>query len=224
MPVAEKNSYSEHESRSPSRSKSQSRSRSRSYTPSRSRSGSRGRNARHNRHRRSTSRDRRRSRRRSRSRSRRRSRSHSRSRSPFSSRRRHIASRENPPPTRCLGVFGLSTYTTERDLHQFFSKWGAIEDVHLVYDHPSGRSRGFGFVYFEKTEDAVMAKDQASGVELDGQRVRVDFSITKRPHTPTPGIYMGRKSYRDDFHRGRGYYDRRRSRSGSYSPRRVKNA
>ncbi|KHJ48305.1 hypothetical protein D918_01576 [Trichuris suis] len=67
-----------------------------------------------------------------------------------------------------------------------------------------------------------MAKEQASGVELDGQRVRVDFSITKRPHTPTPGIYMGqlRKSYRDDFHRGRGYYDRRRSRSGSYSPRR----
>ncbi|KFD54112.1 hypothetical protein M513_04889 [Trichuris suis] len=92
---------------------------------------------------------------------------------------------ENPPPTRCLGVFGLSTYTTERDLHQFFSKWGVIEDVHLVYDHPSGRSRGFGFVYYERTEDAVMvvallpffqyaynlfqAKEQASGVELDGE-------------------------------------------------------
>lgn len=36
------------------------------------------------------------------------------------------------------------------------------------------------------------AKDRANGMELDGRRIRVDFSITKRPHTPTPGIYMGR--------------------------------
>ena len=28
--------------------------------------------------------------------------------------------------------------------------------------------------------------------EIDGRRIRVDFSITKRPHTPTPGVYMGR--------------------------------
>jgi len=36
------------------------------------------------------------------------------------------------------------------------------------------------------------AKERANGMELDGRRIRVDFSITKRPHTPTPGIYMGR--------------------------------
>ena len=29
-------------------------------------------------------------------------------------------------------------------------------------------------------------------MELDGRRLRVDYSITKRPHTPTPGVYMGR--------------------------------
>ena len=37
------------------------------------------------------------------------------------------------------------------------------------------------------------------GQELDGRQVRVDFSITKRPHTPTPGKYMGRPSR--DFNR-----------------------
>lgn len=36
------------------------------------------------------------------------------------------------------------------------------------------------------------AKERANGMELDGRRIRVDFSITKRAHTPTPGIYMGR--------------------------------
>ena len=28
--------------------------------------------------------------------------------------------------------------------------------------------------------------------EIDGRRIRVDFSITKKAHTPTPGVYMGR--------------------------------
>lgn len=28
-------------------------------------------------------------------------------------------------------------------------------------------------------------------MELDDRRIRVDFSITDRAHTPTPGTYMG---------------------------------
>ena len=56
----------------------------------------------------------------------------------------------------------------------------------------TGRSRGFAFVYFEAQEDAKAAKDAMNDQEIDGRRIRVDFSITKRPHTPTPGVYMGR--------------------------------
>ena len=56
----------------------------------------------------------------------------------------------------------------------------------------TGRSRGFGFVYYDNEDDAADAKERANGMELDGRRIRVDFSITKRPHTPTPGVYVGR--------------------------------
>ncbi|KRY10409.1 Transformer-2 -like protein beta [Trichinella patagoniensis] len=194
---------------------------------------SRSRDRRRNKRSRSSSRDRRRRRSRTRSISRSRSRDRgrhgrrrSKSRSPMSNRKRHLAPRENPPTSRCLGVFGLSLYTTERDLHQLFSRYGKVDDVQLVYDHPSGRSRGFGFVYFDTVDDAVLARERAAGTEIDGHRIRIDFSITKRPHTPTPGIYMGRtsrRSYRDDYYRGRSpspYNYRRRSRSYSYSPRR----
>ncbi|KRY42045.1 Transformer-2 -like protein beta [Trichinella spiralis] len=195
---------------------------------------SRSRDRRRNKRSRSSSRDRRRRRSRTRSISRSRSRDRgrhgrrrSKSRSPMSNRKRHLAPRENPPTSRCLGVFGLSLYTTERDLHQLFSRYGKVDDVQLVYDHPSGRSRGFGFVYFDTVDDAVLARERAAGTEIDGHRIRIDFSITKRPHTPTPGIYMGRtsrRSYRDDYYRGRSpspYNYRRRSRSYSYSPRQV---
>lgn len=60
----------------------------------------------------------------------------------------------NPDPNCCLGVFGLSLYTTERDLREVFSKYGPLADVCIVYDQQSRRSRGFAFVYFETKDDA----------------------------------------------------------------------
>ena len=36
------------------------------------------------------------------------------------------------------------------------------------------------------------AKERAPGSEIDGRKVRVDYSITERAHTPTPGIYLGK--------------------------------
>lgn len=127
------------------------------------------------------------------------------SHSPLSSRRRHTGSRENPPANRCLGVFGLSTHTTEDEIHRFFSKYGPVERIQVVIDAKSGRSRGFAFCYFESVEDAQIAKDQCNGMDFDGRRIRVDFSITQRAHTPTPGVYMGKPTYVDRDHRDRDY-------------------
>ncbi|VEN51342.1 unnamed protein product [Callosobruchus maculatus] len=180
---------------------------------------------------------------RSRSRSYRRSHSHS----PMSSRRRHTGTRDNPKPSRCLGVFGLSVYTTEDELYHIMSKYGPLERCQVVIDAKTGRSRGFAFVYFESTEDAKVAKEQCTGMKINGKSIRVDYSITERAHTPTPGIYMGKPTYkyserydrrrdRDDYYYGGGrssryrrrspspYYSSRRhrySRSRSYSPRRY---
>ncbi|CAK8690057.1 transformer-2 protein homolog beta-like isoform X2 [Clavelina lepadiformis] len=177
--------------------------------------------------------------------SRSRSRSYSRerqrgSRSPMSSRKRHIGDRLDPPRSRCLGIFGLSLYTTESDLRSVFSRYGRIEDVNIVIDQKTGRSRGFSFVYFESPDDAEEAKERANGMELDGRRIRVDYSITKRPHTPTPGVYVGRppppreergydryeprERYRDDYRRDNyrrspSPYHRRRSPSPHYRDR-----
>jgi len=62
----------------------------------------------------------------------------------------------------------------------------------------TGRSRGFCFVYFESSEDSKVAKEQCTGMAIDGRRIRVDFSITQRAHTPTPGIYMGKPTHVHD--------------------------
>lgn len=112
------------------------------------------------------------------------------------SRHRHAANdqgdRENPPAGRCIGIFGLSIYTKESDILDVFSRYGPIDDVQIVYDAQSGRSRGFAFVYFQNVADAAEAKDRCNGIDIDGRKIRVDFSLTQRAHTPTPGIYMGK--------------------------------
>ena len=56
------------------------------------------------------------------------------SRSPMSNRRRHVGSRDAPESSNCLGVFGLSLYTTERELDKEFSKFGPLQKVQVVLD------------------------------------------------------------------------------------------
>ncbi|KAI8330506.1 hypothetical protein BC941DRAFT_440701 [Chlamydoabsidia padenii] len=172
------------------RRRTPSRSRSRSVSPRRSSYRSR-RDSRRSRYSRSPSRDRR-------------------SRRPQQKKDLH-GTREAPEPSKVLGIFGLNMHTRERDLEDVFSKFGALDAVTVVYDHRAKRSRGFGFVYFVKQEDATRAREETNGMDLDGRTVRVDFSVTHRAHSPTPGEYMGEK--RPD--NGRGY---ERSRRYSRSP------
>lgn len=47
-------------------------------------------------------------------------------------------------------------------------------------------------------------------MEIDYRRIRVDYSITSRPHEPTPGVYKGRSTRQAEPYR--------RRRSPSYSP------
>lgn len=121
---------------------------------------------------------------------------------------------QRPKPSKVLGVFGLSTYTTERDLYDIFSSFGHVKEIKMIYDNLTGKSRGFAFVYYDSTEDATHAKARGDqGMEIDGRLVRVDYSLTQAPHPPTPGVYMG-KSKRRPMHDG---YDRR---DRSYGDRR----
>ncbi|XP_055626388.1 transformer-2 protein homolog alpha-like isoform X2 [Toxorhynchites rutilus septentrionalis] len=94
-----------------------------------------------------------------------------------------------------LAVFNLSVHTTETELYDVFSKFGPLNRANVVLDAKTGRSRGFGFVYFDSVEDAKVAHAQANGIEIGDRRIRVDYSATDKPHDPTPGVYYGKVSY-----------------------------
>lgn len=107
-------------------------------------------------------------------------------------------------PTNVLGVFGLSIRTREADLEAEFSRYGKVEKVVIVYDQRSDRSRGFGFVTMRDVQDASACISELNGLDLHGRPIRVDYSVTTKPHQPTPGQYMGTKREEEE----RAHYDR----------------
>jgi RNA recognition motif-containing protein len=76
-------------------------------------------------------------------------------------------------PTK-LFVGGLDWNTSSQDLRAAFEKFGPVVEAIVVTDRNSGRSRGFGFVSFERAPDAELAIKTMDGAELDGRPVKVN--------------------------------------------------
>uniref|UniRef100_A0A914PC36 RRM domain-containing protein n=1 Tax=Panagrolaimus davidi TaxID=227884 RepID=A0A914PC36_9BILA len=98
---------------------------------------------------------------------------------------RNNSARENPRPSNCLGVFGMSNNTTEHDLREIFERYGRVDSVKVIMDRETGRSRGFGFVNFEERSEATRAREKISDTVIDGMKVRVDYAIQNRRSSPT---------------------------------------
>ena len=78
-----------------------------------------------------------------------------------------------------LFVGGLSWDTTTEDLTNAFAKFGAIVDATVILDRTTGRSRGFGFVTFDKPPDANEAVKNMNGAELDGRILKVNLAESR---------------------------------------------
>ena len=74
-----------------------------------------------------------------------------------------------------LFIGGLAWATTEDSLRESSSQYGDIEEVRIITDRDSGRSRGFGFVTFVDEESATKCKEEMDGLALDGRNLKVDY-------------------------------------------------
>ena len=73
-------------------------------------------------------------------------------------------------------VGNLAFNTTEEQLLQSFSEIGRVIKVRLVTDVETGKPRGFAFVEFEDPQAALSAIRNMNDYELNGRRIRVNFS------------------------------------------------
>jgi len=82
-------------------------------------------------------------------------------------------------------VGGLPFSTTDDELREIFAAHGKVASANVVRDRESGRSKGFGFVEFEDTEEGKAAEKALNGSELGGRTISVAEARPKedRPRT-----------------------------------------
>ena len=137
--------------------------------------------------------------------------------------RRAVNTERKPPPDvshlTSVKVDNLDYSMTVDDVREAFASYGAIGDVYMPREHGTGRSRGFGFVRYERKEDADAAVAGMHEREVRGRAIRCAVAergrgefATTRPHTNGGGAYRSYGSRYDGDRRrdgGRGYRDDR---------------
>jgi RNA recognition motif-containing protein len=88
-----------------------------------------------------------------------------------------------------LFVGNIPHSTTEADLRSLFEPHGAIEQVSIVTERETGRSRGFAFVEMTDSGQAEKAIAALNGTDFGGRALNINEA---RPKTDRGGFRGGR--------------------------------
>uniref|UniRef100_A0A3Q2P1F5 RNA binding motif protein 39a n=1 Tax=Fundulus heteroclitus TaxID=8078 RepID=A0A3Q2P1F5_FUNHE len=88
-----------------------------------------------------------------------------------------------------LYVGSLHFNITEEMLRGIFEPFGRIENIQLMMDNETGRSKGYGFITFADAECAKKALEQLNGFELAGRPMKVGH-VTERTDASAASSYL----------------------------------
>jgi cold-inducible RNA-binding protein len=91
-----------------------------------------------------------------------------------------------------LYVGNLSFNTTENELQELFSQAGAVQEVTLMQDKFTGKSRGFAFVTMGSEQDAQNAISKFNGQTVEGRPLTVNEARPREARPPGGGGGGGR--------------------------------
>lgn len=83
-----------------------------------------------------------------------------------------------------LFIGNLPFQTTNEELETLFGQIGDVSSVSIITDKFTGRSRGFGFVEMDNSQEAQVAIERLNGYELQGRALTVNEA---KPQAARPG-------------------------------------
>lgn len=101
-------------------------------------------------------------------------------------------------------VGNLSYNTSEDELRDHFAQYGNIEEIKLIVDFGTGRSKGFGFITYASGQDCENAL-AANGFEIGGRKLKVNIA---REDNRRSGGGGGRNNFRAGGGGNRSFRDR----------------
>src|SRR6266849_11183192 len=86
-----------------------------------------------------------------------------------------------------LYVGNLSFNTTETDLQDLFAQAGPVQEVMLMQDKFTGKSRGFAFVTMSSEQEAQKAIAELNGKTIEGRALTVNEARPRESRPPGGG-------------------------------------
>jgi RNA recognition motif-containing protein len=96
-----------------------------------------------------------------------------------------------------LFVGNLTFDVTENDLQDLFVPFGPVNEVNLMTDRATGRSRGFAFVTMATPEGAEAAIQGMAGKDVKGRALTVNEARPREERSGGGGGGGGRGGYGD---------------------------
>lgn len=96
-----------------------------------------------------------------------------------------------------LYVGGLPYQTTEQELIDLFQQVGTVATATIIIDRGSGRSKGFGFVEMDNTQEAQDAIARLNGSTLGSRTITVN-EAQERPAGGSRGGGFQNRGRRDN--------------------------
>ncbi|MBX2844599.1 MAG: RNA-binding protein [Saprospiraceae bacterium] len=78
-------------------------------------------------------------------------------------------------------VANLDYDLNEAELEGYFSQYGDVSSVKIIYDRVTRRSRGFGFVEMATEEAGLNAIEGLNGTEVRGREISVSKAKPPKP-------------------------------------------
>src|ERR1700752_2036981 len=94
-----------------------------------------------------------------------------------------------------LYVGNLSFETTENDLQDLFEQHGTVNEVHLMMDRMTGKSRGFAFITMNDDTQAKPAAAALNGTEMTGRKLTVNEARAREERPRAGGGGGGNRSF-----------------------------
>ncbi len=88
-------------------------------------------------------------------------------------------------------VGNLAYETREEELREEFEVYGEVQEVTVVRDRDTGRSRGFGFVEMPTSSEAEAAISALNGRDVGGRTLTVNEARARQPRGPGGGFGGG---------------------------------
>lgn len=84
-------------------------------------------------------------------------------------------------------VGNLAYETTEQELRESFEVHGEVQEVSVVRDRETGRSRGFGFVEMPTNAEAEAAISDMNGKDVGGRTLTINEARARQDRGPGGG-------------------------------------